>query len=72
MFLGRSCICSENASLVRKDFKCLRVAGQFIRKALKGNESTDFGLFGLVNDTHPTSTTFFLDAEVGDGLANHG
>jgi hypothetical protein len=48
--------------------ECLRVAGNFFRKKLEGDEAVEPGILGLVDHTHAPATELFQDAVVRDGL----
>ena len=49
----------------------LRVLGDFIGQEFQGDEAMQLHVFGFVDDTHPSTTKFFDDAIVRDGLADH-
>src|SRR5271157_1110959 len=52
-------------------FECLRVARQFIRQELQGDEAPKLGVLGLIDDTHPSTAKFLDDAVVRDDLVDH-
>ena len=54
-----------------ESLQSLGIPGHFVRKELESDESSKFGVFCLVDDTHPTTPKFFDDPVVRDGLANH-
>jgi hypothetical protein len=51
-------------------FQRLRVSGNVIRQELERNETTQFGVLGLVNDAHAATAELFDDAVARDGLAD--
>lgn len=50
----------------------LRVTGNIIWNKLQRDEAVQSKVLGLVDHTHTTTAEFFQDAEVRNGLANHG
>jgi hypothetical protein len=60
----------NSASFSAEAFERLRVARQFIREELEGNEAAEACVFGLVHHTHPTAAKFLDDAVVRNGFAD--
>ena len=54
-----------------KTGKHLGIVPHFVRQEFDGNETAEFEVLGLVNDTHPATAEFFDDAVMRDGLPNH-
>src|SRR5438552_873256 len=61
----------RGASLTAKAFERLRITGQFFRQKLQSYKTTQTGVFGLINDTHPAAAELLDDAVMRDGLADH-
>src|SRR6266849_6563962 len=51
--------------------QCPRVSSYVIRKELQCDESIEFEILGLVDDTHPAATEFFHDVVMRDSFADH-
>ena len=54
-----------------KAFARLRVSCYVLRQEFQRDEAAKFGVFGLVDHTHPPAAEFFDDPVVRDGLADH-
>ena len=52
-------------------FQRLWVVRDIVREKLDGDESTEHGVLGLVDDSHAATTQFFKDAVMRYGLADH-
>src|SRR4051812_35018142 len=52
-------------------FERLYVVREFVRKKLQGYEASELGVFGFVNDSHPTAAQLVHNAIVRNGLADH-
>ena len=48
----------------------LRISSNFIRQKLQRDKTTELGVLGLVDQTHPAVPELLDDAVVRDGLAN--
>ena len=46
--------------------------GNLIRQEFQGDETSEFDILGLVDQTHAASAQFLEDAVVRNGLADHG
>jgi hypothetical protein len=57
--------------LTAKTFQRLRVLGQIVREEFQGDEATEIGVLGFVDNTHPAAAQLLDDAVVRDGLADH-
>jgi len=53
-----------------KTFQGLRIAGQYVRQKLEGDETAQFEVLRFVDHTHAATAEFFEDAVVRDGLPN--
>src|SRR5207244_10044523 len=51
--------------------QCLRVSGNLLRQKLESDETMESGVFGFVDNTHPTTAQLLKDAVMRDGLAEH-
>ena len=51
-----------------KSLERLAVLGEFFRQEFQGNEATETGVLGLVDDAHAAAAQLFDDAVVRDGL----
>ena len=60
------------AGFAPEPFQRVRVGHHFLGKKLEGNKASEFGVLGLIYDTHPATTQLLEDPVVRDGLANHG
>src|SRR5215471_10254703 len=49
----------------------MRVVGYVGRQELQRDKAAQFGIFGLVDDAHPTAAKFFDDAVMRDGSPGH-
>ena len=50
--------------------KSLRIWRKSVRKEFQGNEAMEFGVFGLIHDTHTATAELLDDAVMRDGLAD--
>ena len=50
----------------------LSVSGNLLGQELQGDETTEPGILGLEDHTHPAAAQPLDDSVVGDGLADHG
>jgi hypothetical protein len=48
----------------------LRVFCKFIRKEFQGDETAEFAVLSLIDDTHPATTELFDNAVMRNSLAN--
>src|SRR5215471_2764494 len=62
--------CGSGFGFAAKPFERLRIVSQRIGKKLKGNETVEPCVLGLVDHTHPAAAEFFEDAVMRDGLAD--
>ncbi|HXY52587.1 MAG TPA: hypothetical protein VEI01_24290 [Terriglobales bacterium] len=60
--------CGTRASA--EPFERLRVMSHIFGQELQRDETTKFGVFRLVNDTHASTAQLLDDAVVRDGLPN--
>jgi len=44
---------------------------EVVGQKFQGDEAAEFGVFGFVNDTHPTAAEFLENVVTGDCLADH-
>ena len=61
----------RSAGFALESFKGLLVVGQIFGEKFQCNETSQSGVFGLVNDAHPAASQLFEDAVVRDRTANH-
>src|SRR5207302_9098090 len=50
----------------------LRISSNVIRQKLQRHKTTELGVLGLVDQTHPAAAEPLDDAIMRDGLADHG
>ena len=56
----------------RKRSRACESCDHIIGKKFQGDGAVEAGVEGFVDHTHSASTEFLNDAEVRDGLVNHG
>jgi hypothetical protein len=61
---GRGKTCFAANALER-----LEILRELMGEEFERDEADEFGVFRLVNNTHPTPAEFFEDAVVGNGLS---
>src|SRR4030088_1274424 len=64
--------CGRSFSFALKTGKCLRIAGNFIRQKLEGDETMEPSVLGLIDYPHSAATQRLDDAVVRNGFADHG
>ena len=57
--------------LAAEAFERVRIVGNLWRQKLQRDESSEFGIFGLVDDAHAPATEFLDDAIVRNHAADH-
>ena len=63
--------CRRRLRLALEARQSLGVLSNFIRQELQGDKALETGVFGLVDDAHPTTTEFFENAVMRDCLFDH-
>jgi hypothetical protein len=58
--------------LAAKSFERLRILGYIVGQEFEGDETPEFGVFGLIYHAHPTTSKLVDNSVVRDGLADHG
>jgi hypothetical protein len=54
-----------------ESFEGLRILGYVLRQKLQSDKATQFGVFSLIDHTHPTTAQLLDDAVVRNRLADH-
>ena len=61
----------SRARFAAETLERLRVLGDVGGEEFEGHEAAQFGVFGLIDDTHPASAEFLENTVVRNGLADH-
>ncbi len=61
----------RSAGFALEAFQRLLVVGQIFGEKFQRNETSQSGVFGLVNNAHPAATQLFENAVVRDRTTNH-
>jgi hypothetical protein len=64
--------CRCGRGFTSETLQCLRVLRHIVGQELQGDETTEPGILGLEDDTHPAAAQLLDDSVVRDGLADHG
>src|SRR5579863_8874883 len=63
--------CRRRLRFTLKTFQRLVIFREPLGQEFQRHEAMEFGVLGLVDDTHPAAAELLEDAIVGDRLANH-
>ena len=63
--------CRGSTGLATEALQRLRLIGHVVGQEFEGDETAEFGVFGLVNDAHAAAAKLFEDAVMRDGSADN-